>query len=141
MESNHLPVCQDEGTTTPLSIVGRHPRSKVGAWLPPGLAEEPKYAQQLSKGHSCIQFQTRWEIVLLVKFATLVLTSGGGRICRSGSLLAAISWQCLPGRDATASLEAPWGTVAPDRVYWTRNFVFRFQGTLQVVAHEAPDGK
>lgn len=128
-------------STTPLSIVGRRPRSKVGAWLPPGLAEEQKYVQQPSKGHSCIQFQTRWEIALLVKFATLILTSGGGRICGSGSLLAAISRLSLPGRDATAKFEAPWDTVAPDRVYWTRNFDSRFQGTVQVVAHGTHDGK
>lgn len=43
-----------------LSILGRRPRHNVGAWLPPGHAEGPRFVQQLSKGPSycvvsCVQ--------------------------------------------------------------------------------------
>lgn len=79
--------------------------------------------------------------LLLEEFATLFLTSGGVRSCRSGSLLAAISRQRLPRRDGLANLEAPWGIVAPDRVYGTRNFVSRFQGALLAVDSRILDGK
>lgn len=73
-------------------------------------------------------------IALLLEFATPVLTSGGGRIFRSRGLLTAISRPRLLRRDGPANLEAPWGVVAPDRVYGTRNFVARFQGALLIVA-------
>lgn len=114
-------------TTTPLSIVGRHPRSKVGGCLVPSRAcGRARACATDLEGALLYSVPEQVGDLLLLGFATLFLTSGGVRICRSGSLLAALSRQCLPRRDGPANLEAPWAIVAPDRVYGARNLVSRF---------------
>lgn len=84
----------------------------VCAWFPPGLAEGPEHVehvQQISKGHCGIQFQSRWMISCCWGSPLCSSHQGGVHICRSGSLLAALSRQCLPRRDGPANLEAPLG--------------------------------
>lgn len=69
MEPNHLPGRQGESNYDTFVDPRTASPGQGGclcAWLPPGLAEEPEYVQQISKGHSCIQFQSRWVIALFV---------------------------------------------------------------------------
>lgn len=130
-------------TTTPLSIIGRQSRSQVCGCLAPsracgGTKKSMCNRLLISKGHSCIQFQSRWMISCCWSLPLCSSHQGGVRICRSGSLLAAISRHSSPRRDGPANLEAPWGhcsCVALDRVYELRNFVSRFQGALLAVAY------